>query len=141
MQLITTTLFLTDPFCREIVNLAICGASDEWAEISDLKANTDATFTYISATFTDRNNPTMCKVITEKSILVGVDRILSGAYPIAPFLKHQLLLCIVNDDASDMQMPVADHIVRAAMMDSKAIALMAMVSAPQPSGHRIKHQH
>lgn len=112
---ITTTVILSNMVVLDILNVAINGGCETWADVTEKKTG-EYPHIYISAKFSPRADAAACMTVTAKEVTVGIQRILADDFPISVGLKKRILRIIANNDASQVDMETAACIVRAAMM-------------------------
>lgn len=112
---IQTTARLSKQVINEILSVAINGACERWAIVSERERNIPEFPHFASAKFSPINDPSKAMTVSPCEIAAGVQRLLTEAYPCAGAVKEKVLRIVANDDLSEIDMEAASSIVRAAM--------------------------
>lgn len=128
-----TTARLSKNVVLEILNVAINGACERWADVSE-KVRDLAEFPHFSsAKFSLIADPSKSMTVSTREVAAGIQRLLTEGYPCAGTVKQKVLRIVANDDTTEIDIEAASSIVRAAMVagaDQVAGAACATCALP-----------
>lgn len=114
---VNTVVQISDPVLLDILNVAINGGCEGWATVSEKRQGVDSPHQFVSAKFTSRSDSAFAMHVTMREIGMGIEAALfhgtGGTIPKA--IKAQILRVVANDDATEVDLGVANFVVRSVM--------------------------
>lgn len=112
---IQTTARLSNLVALEILNVAINGACERWAEVTEAVRDMAQWPNFGSAKFSLLADPSQGMTVTAKEVAAGIQHLLTEGYPCAGAMKQKVLKIVANDEISEVDAEAASSIVRAAI--------------------------
>jgi hypothetical protein len=112
---IQTTACLSTLVAYEILNVAVNGGCERWADVTEKEQDMAHFPAYKSAKFSLIGAPGTSMTVSVSEIAAGIQHLLTEAYPCAGPLKKKVLRIVANNDASEVDVEAASSILRAAM--------------------------
>jgi hypothetical protein len=126
---INTTLSLPSALAVEFVSMAVSGGSGSWADITEVRRDMAHYPRYASARFTERAGG-INAVISKDEIAIGIQRVLADLERVPLKVREKILRALVNQDASGVDVEMADYVVRAVVCPA-GLAGQTDVNAPE----------
>lgn len=113
---IQTTTHLSKFVANEILSVAINGACERWADITETVRDLAEWPHFRSAKFSLMSDPSKSMTVSTREIAAGIQRLLTEGYPCAGTVKEKVLRIVANNDTTEVDTEAASSIVRAAMV-------------------------
>ena len=109
---------MPDALVLEFLSVAVSGGSAHWADITEQRRDMARFPLYASARFTERASG-FSTIISKDVVGAGIARLVADSAGVPQGVREKVLRALVNQGGGEVDMEMADYVVRAAMRVSE----------------------